>query len=100
MQKNYYCQLKRSEKKKVQEQYKKEYAHSDFQNRLIRLAVYSAIGILFSIFLIVYSIITKEYVVSNLLVAIPLFIAAIVFMVGRQYAKLQVLNKIALKQKN
>ncbi len=96
----YYCQLKKEEKKKVNEQYKKEYAKSDFQKRLFRLAIYSIIGFAFSIFLVVYSVIEQRDIVSNLLIAIPLFIVAIIFAIGRHYAKLTVLNKIALKEKN
>ena len=96
----YYHQLKSPEKKKVKETYRKEYAKRNFQKRLIRLSIYSFIGFAFSIFLVVYSLITQKDIVSNLLIAIPLFIAAIIFLIGRHYAKLTVLNKIALKEKN
>ena len=96
----YYNHLKREEKRKVKEKYKKEYGDSDFQKRLIRLAIYTIIGYIFSIFLVVYSLIRQQDIVSNLLVAIPLFIAATIFLIGRHYAKLTVLNKIALKEKN
>ena len=95
----YYNGLKKEEKKKVKEEYKKKYGDSDFQKRLVRLAIYSAVGFIFSIFLVVYAVVQQEYIVSNLLVAIPLFIAALIFLIGRHYAKLMVLNKIALKEK-
>ena len=85
---------------KIKEQYKKEYGKSDFQKRLVRLAIYSIIGFLFSIFLVVYSVVKQQDIMSNLLIAIPLFIAALIFAIGRHYAKLTVLNKIALKEKN
>ena len=68
MQRYYYNQLGKEEKKKILEKYKKDYADSEFQKRLVRLVIYSIIGFLFSIFLI-----------------------------GRYYAKLKILNKIALK---
>ena len=85
---------------RLKEQYKKEYGKSDFQKRLVRLAIYSIIGFLFSIFLVVYSVVKQQDIMSNLLIAIPLFIAALIFAIGRHYAKLTVLNKIALKEKN
>lgn len=96
----YYHQLKGEEKKKIKEIYRKEYAKSDFQKRLIRLSIYGFLGFAFSIFLVVYSLVVQKDIVSNLLIAIPLFIAAIIFLIGRHYAKLTVLNKIALKEKN
>lgn len=96
----YYCRLNKQEKKKIKEQYKKDYAHSDFQKRLIRLVIYSIIGFVFAAFLIIYSLLEHKDMLSNLLIAIPLIIAAITFIIGRCYAKLTVLNKIALKEKN
>lgn len=97
MRKYKYRQLSKEEKSKVNEEYKKKYAKSDFSARLTRLLVYSIIGYAFGIFLIIYSIITKEEVVSNLLVAIPLLIAATIFLIGRYYAKLMVLEKLIKK---
>ena len=55
MQRYYYNQLGKEEKKKILEKYKKDYADSEFQKRLVRLVIY------------------------------------------RYYAKLKILNKIALK---
>ena len=98
MRKYKYKQLSKEEKNKVNEEYKKKYAKSDFESRLTRLLVYSIIGYVFSIFLIVYSIIRKEDMVSNLLIAIPLFIAATIFLIGRYYAKLMVLEKFVKKK--
>lgn len=100
MQRYYYNQLGKEEKKKILEKYRKDYADSEFQKRLIRLAVYSIVGFLFSAFLVIYSLTQKEDLLSNLLIAIPLFIISIVFLIGRYYAKLKILNKIALKEKN
>ena len=99
MRKYYFNSLTREEKKKIRAEYKKTYAHTEFQRRLIRLAIYSIIGFVFSIFLVSYSLIQHEDIVANLLIAIPLFIAAIIFLIGRHYAKLIVLNNIALKNK-
>jgi len=95
----YFNNLKKEEKKKVIQEYKKEYAKSDFQKRLLRLMIYSLVGYAFSIFLVVYSLIVQKDIVANLLIAIPLFIAATIFLIGRHYAKLNVLNTIALKKK-
>ena len=95
----YFNNLKKEEKKKIIQEYKKEYAKSDFQKRLLRLMVYAFIGYAFSIFLVVYSLVIQKDIVGNLLIAIPLFIAATIFLIGRHYAKLNVLNSIALKKK-
>ena len=100
MKKYYYNSLSKEEKKKVQEKYKKDYQHSDFEKRITRLVIYSVVAFLFGLFLIIYSLVRDEDLISNLLVAIPLFIAAIILLIGRYYAKLMVLNKIALKEKN
>ncbi len=96
----YFKHLDKEKKAKIKEKYKKEYAGSDFQKRITRLLVYSIIAIVFGLGLIIYSIIRPEELVGNLLIAIPLFIAAIIFLIGRYYAKLMILNKIALKEKN
>ena len=96
----YFRHLDKEKKAKIKEKYKKEYAGSDFQKRITRLLVYSIIAIVFGLGLIIYSIIRPEELVGNLLIAIPLFIAAIIFLIGRYYAKLMILNKIALKEKN
>ena len=95
----YFNSLKKEEKKKIIQEYKKEYAKSEFQKRLFRLMIYSLVGYAFSIFLVVYSLIVQKDIVGNLLIAIPLFIAATIFLIGRHYAKLNVLNNIALKKK-
>lgn len=95
----YYNHLSKEEKKKIKEKYKDDYAKSDFDNRLKRLLIYSFIGFIFSIFLVVYSFITNESMISNLLIAIPLFIVSVIFLIGRYYAKITVLNKIALNLK-
>ena len=100
MKKYYYHSLSKEEKKKVQEKYKKDYQQSDFNKRITRLLIYSVVAFLFGLFLIIYSLVRDEDLISNLLVAIPLFIASIIFLIGRYYAKLMVLNKLALKEKN
>ena len=41
----------------------------------------------------------NESMISNLLIAIPLFIVSVIFLIGRYYAKITVLNKIALNLK-
>ena len=98
MKKYYYHSLSKEEKKKVQEKYKKDYQQSDFNKRITRLLIYSVVAFLFGLFLIIYSLVRDEDLISNLLVAIPLFIASIIFLIGRYYAKLMVLNKLALKE--
>ena len=53
----YFNSLKKEEKKKIIQEYKKEYAKSEFQKRLFRLMIYSLVSYAFSIFLVVYSLI-------------------------------------------
>lgn len=95
--KDNYSKLNKEEKKKIKEKYKKEYAKSDIHTRLTRLTIYSIVGYVFSIFLVVYSIITKEDLVSNLIIAIPLFILSCIFVVGIIIIKRRLLNKLASK---
>lgn len=97
---NYYKALSKKEKENINLLYKQEYKKSDLQNRLFRLFLYSLIGYGFSIFLIVYSFITKNDIIANLLIAIPLFVISTFFLLGRYYIKLKILNKIVLKEKN
>lgn len=99
MRKYKYKQLSKKEKENINEKYKKNYGKSDFQLRLTRLLVYSIIGYTFSVFLIAYSIFEKRDIISNLLIAIPLFIAATIFLIGRYYAKLMVLEKLINSKK-
>lgn len=94
-----YSKLSKEDRKKIKAIYLEEYQNSDFQKRLNRLLIYSIVACIFAIFLIVYSVITKEDVVSNLLIAIPLIMAAIIFLVGRNYAKNNVLKNIATRKK-
>lgn len=75
----YYNQLNKEEKKKIIQKYQKAYAGSEFKKRIARLIIYSVVGFSFSIFLIIYSIVQKEDLLSNLLIAIPLIIASIIF---------------------
>lgn len=93
-----YKELSKDEKKKIQEKYKKEYGKSDFEARLKRLLFYAIVGYVFAIALIIYSFIRPEETVGNLLIAIPLLIAATIFLIGRFYAKQNVLEKLASKK--
>lgn len=99
--KKYYDTLSKEEKNKTKEIYKNEYTNTDLKVRLVRLIIYSIIGYITSIFIFIDTIINKKSIVSNLLIAIPLFIASTVFLIASFLLKRKVLNKIALKnQKN
>ena len=93
-----YKELSKDEKKKIQEKYKKEYAKSDFEARIKRLLIYAIVGYVFAIALVIYSFIRPEETAGNLLIAIPLFIAATIFLIGRYYAKRMLYDKIASKK--
>ncbi len=99
MQKYYYKTLSKAKRQEIIAKYDQKYAKSDFKLRLTRLLIYSFIGYIFSIFLIIYGIIRKESLIENLLIAIPLIIASTIFLIGRYYAKIRLLNEMALKEK-
>ncbi len=93
MQKKYH-DLSKEDKKKIKEKYRKEYAKSDIEARFKRLIIYSIVGYVFSIILIIYSIITKEDITSNLLVAIPLLIISTIFTISVIILKRRIYNKL------
>lgn len=93
-----YSKISKDEKRKVKEKYKNKYGGSEFNNRLIRLLIYAIVAYAFSISLIIYTLVSQEDLVSNLLIAIPLFLAATIFLVGRWYVKSKVLEKLANKK--
>ena len=93
-----YKELNKAEKKKIQGKYRKEYEKSEFEARLKRLLIYAIVAYIFVVILIIYSFIRPEELISNLCVAIPLFIAATIFLIGRIYVKYNVLNKLANKK--
>lgn len=98
--KKYYQRLTKEQKKDINIKYEKEYGNSDLQVRLNRLKVYAGIGYLFGIILLIYTFKFDEPKIGNIIIAITLFVVSTVYLVGRYIIKLNVLNKIALKNKD
>jgi len=97
--KKYYSTLNKKEKKKIKEVYLKEYKKTDLDKRLNRLLVFFVLGTLFSIYLFIDAFRGEKLNISTFISAITLLIASLVFLIGRYKIKLEVLNKIALKNK-
>lgn len=97
--KKYYNTLDKKKKDEIKKEYQKTYQKTDLNTRLTRLLVYSIIGYITGIAMILEVILTDAEKTGNIIIAITLFIAATVFLVGRIKIKNDVLNKLALKKK-
>lgn len=97
--KKYYFTLTKEKRKKIKDQYKKEYEKSDLRVRLLRLNLYTVIGYLSAIIILIYTIKIEEEKTGSIIIAVILIIASTIFLIGRSLIKINVLNKIALKNK-
>lgn len=97
--KKYYSTLDKNKKQEIKTKFKKEYKNTDLNVRLIRLRIYAGIGYVLSIFIFIDSLLHEESKIGSMIIAITLFIASTFFLVGSFLVKLNVLNKIALKNK-
>lgn len=97
--KKYYQTLNKKEKEKIKELYKKEYSNKEIYARLTRLLVFSCLAIISAIIILVLSFKYEENHITSILLAIILIISSIIFFLGHFYVKLNILNKIALKNK-
>lgn len=97
--KKYYSTLSREKKKEVKQIFQKEYKNTDLYTRLVRLYIYAGIGFISSIIIFGEAFVYDEKRVESLLIAIPLFIASFIFLIGSIIIKRNTLNKIALKNK-
>ncbi len=97
--KKYYQRLNKEEKQKIKNIYNKDYAESEFKIRLTRLLIYAIIAYFFAIVLLIYSFVYHKDLISNIIIASTLLVLGTVYLIGRYIAKLNVLNKIALKKK-
>ncbi|MDE5539559.1 MAG: hypothetical protein K2J20_03640 [Bacilli bacterium] len=97
--KKYYQTLTKEKKQEIKTIYKKEYAHSDLKARLQRLVVYAIASYIFAAVLLVYNFISQENDITNIICAISLIVLGTVYLIGRYIAKLNILNKVALKNK-
>lgn len=97
--KTYYQTLSKDKKEEIKQIYQKEYAKSDLQIRLTRLKIYSLIGYLFSIIILLYAFKIESNKTGSIILATTLIILATVYLIGSILIKRNVLNKIALKNK-
>lgn len=97
--KKYYQRLDKNRKLEIKKIYNKEYAKSDFKVRLNRLMVYAVMAYVFALILLIYSLVYDTDKISNIIIAITLLVLGTIYLIGRYIAKLNVLNKIALKKK-
>ena len=95
----YYQTLSKEEKQKIKNIYHQEYQKSEINTRFIRLNIYSFAAIFFSIILLILGITNKNERILDIGMAIILLITALSFLLGKHLIKLNLLNKIALKNK-
>ena len=98
--KKYYQTLSKEKKKEIKEIYQKEYKNTDLQVRLGRLIIYAVIGYITSLFIYISAFIEKDFKVENIIIGTILLVASTIFLIGRTMIKQNVLNKLALKEKN
>lgn len=96
--KKYYNTLNKEEKSKIKEMYKEEYQNSELRVRLVRLIIYAIIGYITTIVLCFDAFLKKENFTLNIIIAVTLFIASTIFLIGSITLKQKTLNKIALKK--
>lgn len=99
MKKYYYNTLDKNSQKQIIQQYKKDYAKSDFANRIKRLFYYSIISYALAIVLLTYAFKTQDDIIGNTILSVSLIIMATIFLFGRHVALIRMLNKIALDKK-
>lgn len=97
--KKYYRTLSKDKKLEIKKQFKKDYKNSELYTRLIRLYIYAAIGYISSIIIFLESLFYETNKMGSIIIAITLFIASTVFLVGNFIIRYNMYNKIALKNK-
>lgn len=97
--KKYYHTLSKDKKLKVKAIYEKDYKNTEFSKYIKKLNIYIISAVIFSCLLFIDAFKDQELNIGSLIIAITLLIASLVFIIGRYIAKLNVLNKIALKKK-
>ncbi len=95
--KKYYQTLNSNAKKEIKEQYKKEYHHSELETRFTRLNIYIVLALISALVLIILSYQYEKNHIYSIIIAIILVMAALTFLIGKYFIKLNILNKIALK---
>ncbi len=97
--KKYYQRLDKDKKQEIKKIYDKEYANSEFKSRLTRLLIYAIVAYVLAFSLLLYSFIYDTDMISNIIMASTLLVLGTIYLGGRYIAKLNVLNKLALKKK-
>ena len=95
----YYQTLSKEKKREIKELYKKEYHKTNINTRLIRLLIFSILSIITAIVILILTFKYEKNHITSILLAIILILSSLIFIIGRSYVKLNLLNKIALKNK-
>ncbi len=98
--KKYYQTLKNENKQKIKKEYQKEYQNTELQTRFTRLNIYIILAFLSALILLVLSYKYEDNHVYSIIVAIILILTGLTFIIGKYMIKINLLNKIALKNKN
>ncbi|MCI8575081.1 MAG: hypothetical protein HFI09_01285 [Bacilli bacterium] len=95
--KNKYQRLSKEDKMECRSMYYHTLKGKEMHLRLIRLNIIGLCGLLISAYIIINGIISNQIGWSDYLIAIPLFLASIIFVVGAYCIRGKVLNQFALK---
>lgn len=98
--KYYYQTLNSLEKKKIKNLYEQKYGNSDLNKRLLRLKIYAFISYVCAFFILAYSYKFEANQTGSIITSITLFILGTTYFIGSIIIKLNVLNKIALENKD
>ncbi|MCI8466930.1 MAG: hypothetical protein HFI08_01875 [Bacilli bacterium] len=95
--KNKYQRLSKNDKLECRNMYYSTPKGKEMHLRLIRLNIIGICGLLISIYIIGNGIIKNILNWSDYFIAVPLFLASIIFLVGAYFIRGKVLNQFALK---
>lgn len=97
--KKYYQTLNKEKKNEIKKIYNETYKNTELQSRFIRLNIYIIVAILSAFILLILSYKYEDNHVYSIIISIILIATAIVFIIGKNIIKSNLLNKIALKNK-
>ncbi len=94
-----YRSLSKKDKIHIKEIYHQKYAQSDISMRLKRLNIYSIFAVVCACILLLLTFQYEQNHTLSIIMAILLFVMALVFFLGSFLIKLKLLNKITLQAK-
>ena len=95
--KNKYQRMNKEEKKQLKKEYRNTETGKNMYNRLTRLLITGAMGIVFSFYLVYSNITSDGNNIWQYIMAGILFIGSLIFLIGSLIIKGKVLNKYAIK---